>query len=220
MTLLKPCLITLCILASSLLAEDLPVIFYPDKIDEDSFSPLLEASPFQRTINVEDTYSLRAVVTYDDDIAYARVYNNKTKKTITIELNGEPQHGLKLIKVIKPRGQDLSLVSAEISFAGEVAELKYDSSMIDPANRQPPSSSGRSKGGKGGKGDKGGGRRGPSPEDRDTYRSLSEAQRSKLHNYMRAQRSNSDLPFEQRMLNVRKAMKTLANGGDIKIPGN
>ena len=199
---------------------------YSDQLDEKNFEPLFETSPFQRTINIEDTYSLRAVATYGD-ISYARVYNNITKKTVTVELEGKVEQGLKLLKITNPdvnEGNPLSFigddylaqVSAQISFAGETAELKYDPAMVNAASRKPPSSSGGDKGGKGGRGGKGG----LSSSDRDIYRSLSDKQRDKLHAFMRAQRENSSLPREERFQKVREAMQTLSKGGDITVPGN
>lgn len=207
------------VLAAVLLCSVVPrghcdeVISYPPVPDETLFSALRETSPFLRTLDISETYVLRAVATFED-IGYARVFNRETEQTITIELGGEPQAGMELVKIISPpAGGSLSGVSARISFAGEIAELKYSPEQLDPVRRSGPSRGGPSRG----KGPPRG--KGPSSQDREKYMQLSEDRKQKLREYIKATvQKYPDMPREERGNLIRGAMQKLADGRDIEIP--
>lgn len=186
-------------------------ISYPPVPDDSLFSALRETSPFLRTLNISETYVLRAVATYQD-IGYARVFNRETEQTITIELGGEAQAGMELVKIISPpAGGSLSGVSARISFAGEIAELKYSPEQLDPVRRSGPS-----KGSPKGRGPKG---KGPSSQDREKYMQLSEDRKQKLREYIKATvQKYPNMPREERGNLIRGAMQKLSDGRDIEIP--
>ncbi|MDF1754329.1 MAG: hypothetical protein P1U89_16215 [Verrucomicrobiales bacterium] len=194
-------------------ADEPQPIQYPPHPDEKLFTALKSASPFLRTLNISETYALRAVATYED-MAYARVYNKETKQTITIEVGGEPQAGLNLIKIVEPGdASDLSGVAARISFAGEVAELKYSPEQLTPTSR------GGSGSGKGDRGRDGGERRGPSSKDREKYHSLSQDKQEKLKEYIKAtMKKYPDMPREERGNLIRGALQKLADGREVEVP--
>lgn len=206
-------LVLTSILSSTLALRSLcdEAISYPPVPDESLFSALKETSPFLRTLDISETYVLRAVATYQD-IGYARVFNRETEQTITIELGGEPQAGIELVKIISPSaGGSLSGVSARISFAGEIAELKYSPEQLDPVRRSGPL-----KGGPKGRGPRG---KGPSSQDREKYMQLSEDRKQKLREYIKATvQKYPDMPREERGNLIRGAMQKLADGRDIEIP--
>jgi len=193
---------------------------YPPVPDEKLFTALKSTSPFLRTLNISETYSLRAVAIYED-LAFARVYNKFTKQTITIEIGGEPQAGLNLIKIIEPGdSSNLTGVAAQISFAGEIAELKYAPEQITPSLRSPSSTSGRSSGDRQKDGGKDGDRkRGGSPEDRAKYEALDDKKKEKLREYIKSTVSKyPDMPGEERGNLIRGALQKLSEGRDLEIP--
>jgi len=187
---------------------------YPPFPDEKLFTALKTTSPFLRTINISETYVLRAVATFEE-LAYARVYNRDTKQTITIEVGGEPQQGLGLLKIVGPRNAtDLTGVSARISFAGEVAELKYEPGQLTPTSRGGSGASSSSRGGN--PDDK---RRGPSSKDRESYHKLSDDKKKKLQAYIKATvKKYPNMPREERGNLIRGALQKLGDGRDIEIP--
>ncbi len=194
---------------------------YPPVPDEKLFTALKSTSPFLRTLNISETYSLRAVAIYED-LAFARVYNKSTKQTITIEVGGEPQAGLNLIKIIEPGdSSNLTEVAARISFAGEIAELKYSPEQLAPASRGGSSGSGRSGGGDRPRGDgkDGDRKRGGSPEDRAKYEKLDDKKKEKLREYIKSTVSKyPDMPGEERGNLIRGALQKLSEGRDLDIP--
>ena len=189
-------------------------ISYPPQPDEKLFAALKKASPFQRTLNISETYVLRAVAVYED-VAYARVFNRETKKTVTIEVGGEPEQGLELVKVVEPKKGDLTAVTAQVSFAGEVAELKYEPEQLTPTQRR--GSSGRGGPSRDGRSD--GDRRGPTSEERKKYHTLSDEKKKKLHEYIKATvKKYPNMPREERGNLIRGALQKLSDGRDLEIP--
>ncbi len=208
-----------CLIFSLAIAwADDEALSYPDAPDPALFSALKAASPFQRTLNISETYALRAVATYAD-VAFARVYNRETNKTITMELGGEPQAGLVLKQInASEDASDLSGVSAMVAFAGEEAELKYDPAQLDPANRgkkeggPPDGRKGMRKGGDGK-------RRGPSEESKQKYFALPEEKKEKFKTYIRSvMEKYPDMPREEKGNLIRGALQKLSDGGDIEVP--
>ena len=183
----------------------------PQMPGEEIFSHLRKASPFLRTLSISDTYALRGVAKFDD-IEVATLYNRETKKTILVTPEEENEYGLKLVKIVE--GKDLSGVSAEVSFGGEVAQVKYEQDRLAP---KPKMVSGKpvvssSPGGS----PSGSKRRGPSEEDRKRYLSLSEEKKAKLREYIgNVMKKYPDLPREEKGNLIRGALSRLSDGQDI-----
>ncbi len=175
------------------------------------FDALRTTSPFRRTLNISDTYVLRAVATFEDE-AFARVYNRDTGQTVTIQAGGGNESGLFLVEVVEPGGEEgLSGVMAKVSFAGEVAELRYD-----PEQLAPPVPD-RKAGGKEGEGAKR--QRGPTPEERERYNSLSPEVKERFHDYIRqTMKKYPDMSREERGNIIRGALQKLSEGREIELP--
>lgn len=124
-------------------------------------------------------------------------------------MGGKPEGGLELVKIIEPSKGDLTGVSARVSFAGEIAELKYEPEQLTPTQR---------KGAAGGsRGD--GERRGPSSEDRKKYTTLSDDKKKKLHEYIKTtMKKYPNMPREERGNLIRGALQKLSEGRDLEIP--
>lgn len=198
-----------------LVASQIPATGFSQGLAESPVSPvrddykaLLQASPFQRTLNISETYSLRGVAKFDD-IVLATLYNKETKKTILVEPENENEYGLKLVKVIP--AEELAGVAAQVSFAGEVAELRYD-------NEQLESKGAGGKGRSGGGGDRNSGeRRGPSKEDMQRYQSLSDENKKKFREYIGTiMKKYPDMPREERGNLIRGAMIRLSDGRGLE----
>ncbi|MEX2580505.1 MAG: hypothetical protein WD342_15710 [Verrucomicrobiales bacterium] len=193
--------------------ETSPVLL-PKAPEEADFQALREASPFSRVLSISDTYALRAVATFED-IQLATLYNRETKKSLLVTPEGANEAGIKLVEIVPAR--ELDEVAARISFAGEEIELKYDETQLSPEPKQGRSSSGRGRSrDRGDRGDRE--RQGPSKEDIERYRSLSEENRNKLRQYIgQVMRNYPDLSREERGNMIRGAVVRLADGRDISV---
>ena len=181
----------------------------PVELEQDDFSALRAASPFSRVLDIGETYALRGVASLDD-IQIATLYNRETKKSILVMPEEANKEGMKLVGVSS--GWDLNGVKATISFAGEEVELKYDQSQISPT---PPQRPGPGKG----DGRSNGQRKGPSKEDIERYKSLSEEKRNKLRQYIgHVMRSYPNMSREEKGNMIRGAMIRLSDGRDIDLP--
>lgn len=182
---------------------------------EEDFAALRRASPFLRTLRVSDTYALRGVAMVDGH-AVATLYNRETEKSIQVTPEGENESGLQLVEVVP--AHDLEGVAAKVSFAGEVSELRYDEEQISPesARADGKDQSRREDGERDGRR-----RRGPSREDIERFRSLSDEQKSKLRTYIgQVMRNHRDLSREERGNLIRGAMIRLSDGRDITVEEN
>ena len=181
----------------------------PVALEQDDFSALRTASPFNRVLDIGETYALRGVASLDD-IQIATLYNRQTKKSILVTPEEANKDGMKLVGVSS--GWDLNGVKATISFAGEEVELKYDQSQISPNPPQrsaPGKSDGRSDGQ----------RKGPSKEDIERYKSLSEENRNKLRQYIgHVMRSYPNMSREEKGNMIRGAVVRLSDGRGIDFP--
>ncbi len=183
---------------------------------EDDFTALRETSPFKRVLSISETYALRAVASLED-IQVATLYNRETEKTLVLTRNGEKADGMELVEVVGAHmpSEDLSGVAAKISFAGEEVELKYEASQLSPA----PKGRSRGSGGDRRDGDGDGERRGPSKEDIERYKALSEENRNKLRQYIgHIMKQYPNMPREERGNMIRGAVIRLSDGRNLDFP--
>ena len=181
---------------------------------EDDFKALRETSPFKRVLSISETYTLRGVASLED-IEVATLYNRETEKTLVLTRDGEKAEGMELVEVIGAQmpSENLGGVAAKISFAGEEVELKYDASQLSPAAKGGARSSGGDR--QGGSGE----RKGPSKEDIERYKGLSEENRNKLRQYIgQIMKQYPNMPREERGNMIRGAMIRLSDGRDLEIP--
>lgn len=186
----------------------------PKAPEEADFSALRETSPFKRVLSISDTYALRGVASLED-IQVATLYNRETEKTLVLTRNGKTENGMELVEVIGANvpSEGLGGVAAKISFAGEEVELKYETSQLSPLPKGGSGGSGRSRDSKEGE------RRGPSKEDIERYKSLSEENRNKLRQYIgQIMKQYPEMPREERGNMIRGAMIRLSDGRDIDLP--
>jgi hypothetical protein len=180
----------------------------PQEVTQEHFSAIRAQSPFLRTLNLAETYSLRAVAQIDGQ-PVATLYNRETKKTLTISKDEANAAGIQMVEVIP--GKDLDGVTVKVSFAGEVVDLKYDADQL---------SSMAQAGGKGGgeRKDGDGQRKGPSPEEKKRYESLSKEQKEKFHQYARqTMQKYPNISREERYNMIRGALSRLSEGKDIQV---
>ncbi len=183
--------------------EKLPAPLSPG---ENDYRALIQTSPFQRTLNISETYALRGVAQFDD-IVWATLYNKETKKTVLINPDKENEFGLKLVEVIP--SLELSGVAAKVSFAGEVAELHYDAAQLE--------SKGAGRKGGGSSSSKSGERKGPSKEDMKRYQTLNDDNKKKLREYIgTVMKKYPDMPREERGNLIRGALIRLSDGRGLK----
>jgi len=179
----------------------------PPSPGEKDYKALIQTSPFQRTLNISETYALRGVAQFDD-IVWATLYNKETKKTVLINPEKENEFGLKLVEVVP--SLELSGVAAKVSFAGEVAELRYDAAQLES------NGAGRSGGSRGRDGGRDGERKGPSKEDRERYSKLNDDNKKKLREYIgTVMKKYPDMPREERGNLIRGALIRLSDGRDL-----
>lgn len=188
----------------------------PPPVESGDFVALKTASPFVRVLDPAETYVLRGVAAFDN-IQVATLYNKESKKTLLVTPEKPNEEGLKLVEVnssekVEP-GRELEGVSAKISFVGEEMDLKFEAAQLSPV----PSQGGRGSAKTGGKG--GEPRRGPSKEDIERYRSLTEEQRNKFRQYIGyVMRTYPNMSREERGNMIRGAMTRLVDGRDIEFP--
>jgi|GEM_PF-1985531 len=181
----------------------------------EDFAALRRASPFRRTLRIDETYALRGVAQVDGAMV-ATLFNRETEKSVVVSDQEANESGLRLVGV--NGGWDLTGVAATISFAGEETELRYEPERVAPAaSGRGPRGAG---GGDGRGGDRGGDgqRRGPSKEDIERYRSLSDENKQKLRAYIgEVMRKYPDMPRSERGNLIRGAMIRLSDGRDISV---
>lgn len=175
--------IALCLSsAASLLraADDLPVPF-----DSNTVTPLIQNSPFIRSVSLTDSLVLTGLA-YIDGKPVATIMNTETHQSYSV--SHEPNAlGWKLTEATATT--DINRASAKVAIGGEVVTIRYNKDLMtpdalkknrpkNPPNGPPPGDGGgdrfrRSEG------------RGPSDEDRRRYESMSEAGKEKLRNFFR-----------------------------------
>ncbi len=193
-----------------LLAQD-GVVDLPRPVTEADFEQMKNRSPFLRTLNLTDTYVLRAVVSLGEE-SLATLYNQDTKKTVVISSNGSDESGMKLME-ISP-ADELGKVSVKVSVGGEVVELKYDEKSVAPVGKGIAAKGGKEKGGKDGRKK----RKGPRPEEVKRYKALPPEKREKFHQYVRqTMKKYPDISREEKGNMIRGALIRLSDGQNIEV---
>lgn len=188
------------------------VVPVPEAPSESDFAALKKTSPFTRVLSLPETYALRGVATIGGT-KVATLYNRETKKTVVITPDGNNEAGIALVEVTP--ALQLDGVTAKISFAGDEAELRYETSQLYP---EPKGGSGGGSSGAPGA-PKQEEQRGPSPQDIERYRSLSEDKQAKFREYIgHVMRNYPNLSREERGNMMRGAMMRLIDGRELEIP--
>jgi len=185
----------------------------PEPPDETDFAALREASPFGRVLDPAATFSLRGVAVLDD-LQVATLHNRETDETFTVTPDETNEEGIRLVEIVPARR--LEGVAARISFAGREVALRYDAGQHHPE----PEGGARSRGDRRGRGDDGDGRRrrGPSREDIERFRALSDENRGKLRQYIRQTMERyPDMPREERANMIRGALTRLSDGRELDV---
>lgn len=192
-------------------SPSLPATIGPEAPSASDFEALRKTSPFTRVLSLSETYALRGVARINGE-QVATLYNRETKKTLVVTPDGKNEAGIALVGV--SRAPQLDAVTAKISFAGDEAELKYETTQLYP---QPKGGSGApgSPGGRPPEGEQ----RGPSPQDIERYKALPEEKQAKLREYIGSVMKNyPNMSREERGNLIRGAMIRLTDGRDIEIP--
>lgn len=171
----------LCAAAFSLrAADDLPQPF-----DSNTVTPLIQNSPFIRSVSLTDSLVLTGLA-YIDGKPVVTIMNTETHQSYSV--SQEPNAlGWKLTEATATT--DINRASAKVAIGGEVVVIRYNKDLMtpdalkknrpkNPPNGPPPGDGGgdrfrRSEG------------RGPSEEDRRRYESMSEAGKEKLRSFFR-----------------------------------
>ncbi len=182
--------ITTCfIFASALMgADDTKPVADPDLpqvFDANVAQPLLENSPFTRSINLSDSLVLTGIA-YIEGKAVATIFDKSTKASYVV--SEEPnQRGWKLAETNATL--DLKRTQAKIVIGGETVTIRY--AAVQPT-QQPNDSNRDGRSGRMGGGDSGSSRsheyKRPSEEDISRYKSLSDPAREKFHSALRDSR--------------------------------
>lgn len=190
--------------------ETIPSDPAPDAPLASDFEALRKTSPFTRVLSLPETYALRGVAKINNE-QVATLYNRETKKTVVITRDGNNEAGISLVGVTA--ATQLDGVTAKISFAGDEAELKYETSQLHPAPKSQPGAPGQS--GRPPEGEQ----RGPSPQDIERYKALPEEKQAKLRDYIgHVMKNYPNLSREERGNMIRGAMMRLTDGRDLEIP--
>jgi hypothetical protein len=190
--------------------ETIPSDPAPEAPSASDFEALRKTSPFTRVLSLSETYALRGVAKINNE-QVATLYNRETKKTVVITRDGNNEAGISLVGVTG--APQLDGVTAKISFAGDEAELKYETSQLYPAPKGQPGAPGQP--GRPPEGEQ----RGPSPQDIERYKALPEEKQAKLREYIgHVMKNYPNLSREERGNMIRGAMMRLTDGRDLEIP--
>ncbi|MEM9281003.1 MAG: hypothetical protein AAGA96_04190 [Verrucomicrobiota bacterium] len=187
----------------------LPVEAMPESPSPNDFASLRASSPFARVLDPAETFDLKGIAIVNEQ-PLATLYNRETKQSVVVNAQQETEAGIKLVGV--DSADSLEAVKVLVSFAGEEVELKYELEELYPQGGGP---------GDAGRGDAGKGepRRGPSKQDVDRFRSLSQEQQAKLRQYIgHVMKSYPNISREERGNLIRGAMMRLTDGRDLEIP--
>ncbi|NNE92441.1 MAG: hypothetical protein HKN23_12400 [Verrucomicrobiales bacterium] len=178
----------------------------PVPLDQNHFTAIKTQSPFTRELNLSATYAIRAIATIGET-KVATLYNRNTKKTQLVFPDQINETGMKLVEVLD--ADEPLKVEAKIALGEEVFDVKYDQNQTSVAARGSGGSSSKS-------GDSQ--RRGPSKEDIERYKSLSEDQRNKFREYIRyTMQKYPNLSREERGNMIRGAMTKILDGRDLNM---
>lgn len=195
---------------STIPLETIPSDPVPEAPSASDFEALRKTSPFTRVLSLSETYALRGVATINSQ-QVATLYNRETKKTVVVTREGNNETGISLVDVTG--APQLDGVTAKISFAGDEAELKYETSQLYPQPKSQPGAPGQP--GRPPEGEN----RGPSPQDIERYKALPEEKQAKLREYIgHVMKNYPNLSREERGNMIRGAMIRLTDGRDLEIP--
>lgn len=187
----------------------------PKPVNPEHFASVLSSSPFQRTLNLSETYTLRGVAKIEGE-PVATLYNRDSKKTVVVTAQEANENGMQLVEVVP--AQELTGVAAKIAFSGEEFELSFEPERVVPIPK------GTSRPGESGKDGKHGDRdrhRGPSKQDIERYKALTDAQREKFRAYIRqTMQKYPNLSREERGNMIRGALSRIADGGEVTLDNN
>ncbi len=190
--------------------ETIPSDPVPAAPSASDFEALRKTSPFTRVLSLSETYALRGVAKINNE-EVATLYNRETKKTVVITRDGNNAAGISLVGVAG--APQLDGVTAKISFAGDEAELKYETSQLYPAPKGQPGAPGQPARPPEGE------QRGPSPQDIERYKALPEEKQAKLREYIgHVMKNYPNLSREERGNMIRGAMMRLTDGRDLEVP--
>lgn len=117
--------------ALSLSAED--SFAPPPSLSDDAFGELQKQSPFQRILNLEETFALQGVASVGDQ-TFITLRNRQSKKVITVNDAEANELGMKLVTVSAHRPETTKVT---IAFAEEEVEFAYDEKSLDSSNFVP-----------------------------------------------------------------------------------
>lgn len=189
----------------------------PTPLPADHFTVLRTQSPFRRSLNLAETYVLKAVSRIGDS-SVATIHNRDTNKTFTVTTDGVSSPGADVLKLIGVAGvAEPTTTAIQIDVAGETAELKYSLEQVTPPTKNPIGNGLLGKGGPGGQqGDNQ--KRGPTPEEIERFKKLSPEKQEKLKVYIRGvMEKYPDMPREERGAMIRGALLRLSDGHDVNI---
>lgn len=200
----------IALMAPGVRCEDAPSTV-PDAPSDSDFAALKKTSPFTRVLSLPETYALRGVATIGD-AKVATLYNRETKKTLVVTPDGNNEAGISLVDVTE--AAQLDGVTAKIAFAGDEAELRYETSQLYPEPKGGAPAPGSPDSQK--RPDE---NRGPSQQDIDRYKSLPPEKQAKFREYIgHVMRAYPNLSREERGNMMRGAMMRLIDGRELEIP--
>jgi hypothetical protein len=194
-----PVILCLLFTAFPLFGDD----YEPDGVRASDFEALMAKSPFNRTLNLSGSLILTGLAKIDDQ-QVATLLDTQSKETYLVSATPNKQ-GWKMVEV-KPN-PDLEMVTAKISFGGEVVSIRYAEHKLKPGETRPGGGSPRVEERSSGPPQ----RRGPPEDIRKKVGNLSDEQRAKFFSKMREMREkNSNLSEKDRLDVTRKMLEKVA----------
>ena len=174
-----------CLIWARLPAADPPAgdVDLPQPFDVATVTPLIQNSPFIRSVSLSDSLILTGLA-YIDGKPVATILNTETRQSYSVSEDPNPL-GWKLTEATATT--DINRAQAKIAIGGEVVVIRYNRDAMSPENLKKQRSKTSSNAPSPGDSDRfrRSDGRGPSDEDRKKYESLSEAGKEKLRNFFR-----------------------------------
>ncbi len=177
--------LALCLSLSHGRAADAPAgdVDLPQPFDTASVSPLIQNSPFIRSVSLSDSLILTGLA-YIESKPVATIMNTETNQNYSVSEDPNPM-GWKLTEATATT--DINRAQVKIAIGGEVVVIRYNKDLMTPESLKKNRQRGPSNGPPSGDGDRF--RRsssgGPSDEDRKKFENLSEGGKEKLRNFFR-----------------------------------
>lgn len=132
-------------------AQEPAAFVEPAPVGGEDFAPLVQTSPFLRSLDLSQSLQLTGVARINGDLV-ATLRDRETKKTHLVSRDANDQ-GWRMVKVEGEQGQ-LESVTAEIAMAGgETFALRFDETQLRPTEVPIPGGKGSTNpGGAGGAG--------------------------------------------------------------------